>query len=193
VVSLGPVSRNVLAKRTHVPSLVSSLIASRTSSRNLQPNPSPRLCYDYNGNSVIFNSPSTLCHPEPSLAHHEAVILSGAARVLCELRSRRTPTKLAPPQPPALLPHVTRCYTRPRARHAHRLHLHPCSTTGTLYIGVTSDLYTRIQQHRQGTFEGFSKTYGCTRLLYYEQFVDIRAAIARESNSKGWRRERSSI
>jgi len=64
------------------------------------------------------------------------------------------------------------------------------STTGTLYIGVTSDLYTRIQQHRQGTFEGFSKTYGCTRLLYYEQFVDIRAAIAREKQLKGWRREK---
>jgi putative endonuclease len=64
------------------------------------------------------------------------------------------------------------------------------SDTGTLYIGVTSDLYTRIQQHRQGTFEGFSKTYGCTRLLCYEQFVDIRTAIAREKQLKGWRREK---
>ena len=64
------------------------------------------------------------------------------------------------------------------------------STTGTLYIGVTSDLYTRIQQHRLGTFEGFSKTYGCTRLLYFEQFVDIRNAIAREKQLKGWRREK---
>jgi putative endonuclease len=64
------------------------------------------------------------------------------------------------------------------------------STTGTLYIGVTSVIYTRIQQHRQGTFEGFSKTYGCSRLLYYEQFVDIRAAIAREKQLKGWRREK---
>jgi putative endonuclease len=67
------------------------------------------------------------------------------------------------------------------------------STTGTLYIGVTSDIYTRIQQHRQGTFDGFSKTYGCTRLLYYEQFVDIRNAIAREKQLKGWRREKKLI
>ena len=36
------------------------------------------------------------------------------------------------------------------------------SNTGTLYVGVTSDIYTRIQQHKNGTFEGFSKKYHCT-------------------------------
>jgi putative endonuclease len=64
------------------------------------------------------------------------------------------------------------------------------SHTGTLYIGVTSDIYTRILQHRNGVFEGFSKTYGCTRLLYYEQFAEIGNAIAREKQLKGWRREK---
>ena len=64
------------------------------------------------------------------------------------------------------------------------------SATGTLYIGVTSDLYTRIMQHRNGTYEGFSKKYGCVRLLYYENFGDIRLAIAREKQLKGWRREK---
>jgi putative endonuclease len=64
------------------------------------------------------------------------------------------------------------------------------SHTGTLYIGVTSDLYTRILQHRNGVFEGFSKTYGCTRLLYYEQFAEIGNAIAREKQLKGCRREK---
>ena len=64
------------------------------------------------------------------------------------------------------------------------------SPSGTLYIGVTSDLYTRILQHRNGTFEGFSKTYNCTRLLYYEACDDIRLAIAREKQLKGWRREK---
>jgi putative endonuclease len=40
--------------------------------------------------------------------------------------------------------------------------------TRTLYIGVTSDIYTRIQQHKNGTFQGFSKNHDCTRLLYCE-------------------------
>jgi putative endonuclease len=64
------------------------------------------------------------------------------------------------------------------------------SLSGTLYIGVTSDIDTRVLQHRSGTFEGFSKTYACTRLLYFERFGDIRLAIAREKQLKGWRREK---
>ncbi len=64
------------------------------------------------------------------------------------------------------------------------------SDAGTLYTGVTSDLYTRVKQHKNGTFEGFSKKYGCTRLLYYEEYDDIRIAIGREKQLKGWRREK---
>lgn len=64
------------------------------------------------------------------------------------------------------------------------------SATGTLYIGVTSDLYTRISQHRNGTFEGFSKSHGCSRLLYCEEFAEIQSAIAREKQLKGWRRDK---
>ena len=64
------------------------------------------------------------------------------------------------------------------------------SHTGTLYTGVTSDLNTRVKQHKNGTFEGFSKNYGCTRLLYYEEYDDIRTAIGREKQLKGWRREK---
>jgi putative endonuclease len=64
------------------------------------------------------------------------------------------------------------------------------SHTGTLYIGVTSEFDTRVRQHKNGSFEGFSKKYGCTRLLYYEHFGDIRMAIGREKQLKGWRREK---
>ena len=64
------------------------------------------------------------------------------------------------------------------------------SHSGTLYIGVTSDLYARALQHKNGTFEGFSKIYGCNRLLYFEGYEDIRVAIAREKQLKGWRREK---
>ena len=64
------------------------------------------------------------------------------------------------------------------------------SPTGTLYIGATSDIYTRIQQHKNGIFQGFSKLYNCTRLLYCESHEDINQSIAREKQLKGWRREK---
>ena len=62
------------------------------------------------------------------------------------------------------------------------------SHTGTLYIRVTSNLYLRVMQHKEGTWEGFTATYGCKRLLYFEGYEDIRTAIAREKQLKGWRR-----
>jgi putative endonuclease len=64
------------------------------------------------------------------------------------------------------------------------------SHTGTLYIGVTSNLYQRVMQHKEGTFEGFTAEYGCKRLLYFERYQDICKAIAREKQLKGWRREK---
>ena len=64
------------------------------------------------------------------------------------------------------------------------------SSTGTLYIGVTSDIFDRATQHKNGLYEGFAKKWGCTRLLYYEQYEDIRTAISRETQLKGWRREK---
>ncbi|HZL26132.1 MAG TPA: GIY-YIG nuclease family protein [Acidobacteriaceae bacterium] len=64
------------------------------------------------------------------------------------------------------------------------------SLTGVLYIGVTSKLGLRIFQHKSGIFEGFSKTYNCSRLLHFERYEDIRNAIAREKQLKGWRREK---
>jgi putative endonuclease len=66
------------------------------------------------------------------------------------------------------------------------------SHTGTLYVGVTSEIYIRVQQHKNGTFEGFSKEHGCTRLLYYEAHESILESIAREKQLKGWRREKKS-
>lgn len=64
------------------------------------------------------------------------------------------------------------------------------STSGTLYIGVTSDIYIRTLQHKRGAFEGFSKTYAFNRLLYFESHSSMSTAIAREKQLKGWRREK---
>ncbi len=59
---------------------------------------------------------------------------------------------------------------------------------GTLYIGVTSDLAGRVWQHKQGTFDGFTKQYGCKTLVWFERFEDIGSAIRREKQMKGWKR-----
>jgi putative endonuclease len=66
------------------------------------------------------------------------------------------------------------------------------SDTGTLYIGVTSNLYQRVMQHKEGTFEGFTAEYGCERLLYFERYDDIGKAIVRENNSKAGGAKRGS-
>ena len=62
------------------------------------------------------------------------------------------------------------------------------SDTGVLYVGVTSDMYTRTHQHKNHTFEGFSKQYNCHRLLYYEGHESINQSLAREKQLKGWSR-----
>ena len=64
------------------------------------------------------------------------------------------------------------------------------SDSGTLYIGVTSNLRVRVMQHKHGKFDGFSKEYGCNRLVYWEGFDDVTQAIHREKQLKGWRRSK---
>ena len=64
------------------------------------------------------------------------------------------------------------------------------SRSRNLYIGVTNNLYRRMIQHRLGLVPGFTSQYKIFRLAHYEVFGDIRAAIAREKEIKGWRREK---
>jgi putative endonuclease len=59
---------------------------------------------------------------------------------------------------------------------------------GTLYIGVTNNLVRRVYEHKAGLAEGFTKRHKVHRLLYYEQFNDIVAAILREKQLKKWNR-----
>ena len=58
-----------------------------------------------------------------------------------------------------------------------------------LYTGVTNNLRGRVCDHREG-IHGFTARYKAFRLVHYEAFVDVRNAIAREKEIKGWRRER---
>jgi len=59
---------------------------------------------------------------------------------------------------------------------------------GTLCIGVTSKLDYRVWQHKNGAFEGFSKKYGCTQLVWFEIFERIENAIRREKQLKRYLR-----
>ncbi len=60
--------------------------------------------------------------------------------------------------------------------------------TGTLYTGVTSDLYRRMLEHREKAHPGFTFKYDCNRLIYYEEYAEITTAIGREKQIKGWTR-----
>ncbi len=67
------------------------------------------------------------------------------------------------------------------------------SRSGTLYIGMTNNLYVRIAQHKSGEVQGFSSKYHCDRLVYWESFDDVLSAIDREKQLKGWRRAKKIV
>ena len=49
----------------------------------------------------------------------------------------------------------------------------------------------RVQQHRSGEYDGFTKNYKIHRLVYFERFAYIGNAIAREKEIKGWIRAKN--
>jgi putative endonuclease len=59
---------------------------------------------------------------------------------------------------------------------------------GALYVGVTNDLLRRVAEHKQGLVKGHTKRYGINKLVYFEQYADVRDAIQREKNMKHWPR-----
>jgi putative endonuclease len=59
-----------------------------------------------------------------------------------------------------------------------------------LYVGVTNDLQKRVYQHKTGEGDGFASRYNITSLVYFEETPDVRAAIAREKELKGWLRRK---
>ena len=63
------------------------------------------------------------------------------------------------------------------------------SRNRVLYIGITRDLERRLYEHRLGLDpRSFVSQYRVTRLVCWEDFTDVRQAIAREKQLKGWRR-----
>ena len=64
------------------------------------------------------------------------------------------------------------------------------SESGVLYVGITNDIERRVLEHKKKAIPGFSAKYNVKKLVYYELFRDVRAAIAREKEFKGWLRRR---
>ncbi len=60
----------------------------------------------------------------------------------------------------------------------------------TLYIGVTGNLRRRVLDHKSGRVPGFTRTYGCDRLVWFARFDYVNNAIATETKLKGWVRRR---
>ena len=64
------------------------------------------------------------------------------------------------------------------------------NATHRLYVGVTNDLQRRMYEHKLKLAPGFTKRYNLSWLVYYETTSDVRAAIAREKQIKGWIRSK---
>lgn len=89
------------------------------------------------------------------------------------------------PAPPAVEIHPTLF---------HDAGMNPCvyilasRRNGTLYIGLTSNLVRRVQQHREKLIPGFTTKYNVTRLVHFEPCQTLEVARVREKRLKGWRR-----
>jgi putative endonuclease len=64
------------------------------------------------------------------------------------------------------------------------------SRSRRLYVGVTSDIVSRIHRHKHHVFPGFTAQYNIVRLVYFETTSNSVAAITREKQLKRWPRPR---
>lgn len=64
------------------------------------------------------------------------------------------------------------------------------SESGTLYVGITSDIKRRVYEHKNHLIQGFTDKYNIERLLYFEVISNPTSAIGREKQIKAWRREK---
>lgn len=63
-------------------------------------------------------------------------------------------------------------------------------TNNVLYTGFTGNLAKRIGEHKEKVYEGFTKRYHVTKLVYFETFPNALDAIAREKQIKGGSRRK---
>ena len=61
------------------------------------------------------------------------------------------------------------------------------------YTGVTNNLERRIYEHKNKLIKGFTADYNVNKLVYFEECIDVKNAIAREKQIKGWKRDRKIV
>ncbi len=59
---------------------------------------------------------------------------------------------------------------------------------GLLYVGITNNIVRRVEEHKNGVADGFTKKYRTHCLVYYETYVTPYGAIHREKQLKHWNR-----
>jgi putative endonuclease len=59
-----------------------------------------------------------------------------------------------------------------------------------IYTGVTNNLERRLYEHKHKLSDSFTKKYNINKLVYYESTNDVKSAIMREKQLKGWTREK---
>jgi len=62
--------------------------------------------------------------------------------------------------------------------------------SGVLYTGITNNLARRVYEHKEKLISGFTSKYNLTKLVFFEETHDVKAAIAREKQIKGWLRKK---
>ena len=80
-------------------------------------------------------------------------------------------------------------YYKKRKEHSYYIYILASKRNGTLYIGVTNNLFSRTFQHKlKKDTKSFTARYNVARLVYYEIYQYIQDAIAREKQLKKWKR-----
>ena len=78
--------------------------------------------------------------------------------------------------------------------HSYYVYITTNKNKTVLYTGITNNLQRRLWEHEQNAIPFRSKTfagrYNVYLLIYYEQFGQVKSAIAREKEIKGWRRSK---
>ncbi len=77
-----------------------------------------------------------------------------------------------------------------RVDHNYYVYLLTDKSRTTLYVGMTNDIVARLWQHRNPERASFTQRYHCVVLVRVEHYSDVNAAIAREKQLKGWRRDK---